>query len=63
MLSASRALVIRTLLRARIETVFLIVTIIVGAAVLPTSKALIVGVAFKVKCVFPRVIVIVGGGR
>ncbi len=54
---------IRTLLRARIETVFLIVTIIVGAAVLPTSKALIVGVAFKVKCVFPRVIVIVGGGR
>jgi len=54
-LLASRALVIRTVLRARIETVLLIVTIV--AAVLLTSKALIVGVALEVKCVFLRVIV------
>jgi len=54
-LPASRALVIRTVLRARTETVLLIVTIV--AAVLPTSKALVVGVALEVECVFLRVIV------
>jgi len=54
-LLASRALVIRTVLRARTETVLLIVTVV--AAVLPTSKAL------EVKCVFPRVTVTAGAGR
>ncbi len=60
-LLASRALVIRTVLRARIETVLLIVTVIV-AVVLPTSKALVVGVVLEVECVFLRVTVIVGAG-
>jgi len=43
--------------------VFLIVTIIVVAVVLLTSKALLVGVVLDVKYVFLRVIVIVGAGR
>jgi len=61
-LLASGALVIRTVLRAGIETVFLIVTVTVVAAVLPFSKALVVEVALEIECVFSRVTVTVGAG-
>ena len=61
-LPASGTLVIRTVLRAGTETVLLIVTVTVVAAVLPTSKALVVGVALEVECAFPRVTVTAGAG-
>jgi len=49
--------------RARTETVFLIITIIIVAAILLYSKALVVEVVLKIEYVFPRVAVTVGAGR